>query len=343
MMPWVASQRSAHLADMIDHTTAIIVLMRHNTNVLYRGALSALVALASGCSLQTMAVNAVMPTLANPEVYLSEEDPELIRNALPFLLKTIESVLETEPLRRDALLFANNGFLLYANAFLQNEAALAEWSDYELAAELNERARRMYLRARNYGLRLVEIEHPGITDRLFEDPEAAVMVFDVEDVETLYYLGGAWMLGINLSLDRPALVADLPTARALLDRALLLDESYNKGVLHTAFITVESVGEALGGSYQRAREHFDRAVGLSEGLDAGPYISMAVGVSIAEENRQEFVELLETVLAIDVDKEPANRLFNVLSQKRARMLLDHVDDLFFEPITEESGAEQGVS
>ena len=317
--------------------------MRHNTNVLYRGALSALVALASGCSLQTMAVNAVMPTIANPEVYLSEEDPELIRNALPFLLKTIESVLETVPSRRDALLFANIGFLLYANAFLQNEAALAEWSDYELAAELNERARRMYLRARNYGLRLVEIEHPGITDRLFEDPEAAVMVFDVEDVETLYYLGGAWMLGINLSLDRPALVADLPTARALLDRALLLDESYNKGVLHTAFITVESVGEALGGSYQRAREHFDRAVGLSEGLDAGPYISMAVGVSIAEENRQEFVELLETVLAIDVDKDPANRLFNVLSQKRARMLLDHVDDLFFEPITEESGAEQGVS
>ena len=87
------------------------------------------------------------------------------------------SFLRTVPSRRDALLFANIGFLLYANAFLQNEAALAEWSDYELAAELNERARRMYLRARDYGLRLVEIEHPGITDRLFEDPEAAVMVF----------------------------------------------------------------------------------------------------------------------------------------------------------------------
>ena len=147
------------------------------------------------------------------------------------------------------------------------------------------------------------------------------------------------MLAINLSLDRPALVADLPSARALLDRALLLDESYNRGGLHAAFITVESVGEALGGSYQRAREHFDRAVALSDGLDAGPYISMAVGVSIAQENRQEFVELLETALAIDVDKEPANRLLNVLSQKRARMLLDHVDDLFFEPLDEEPGAE----
>ena len=315
--------------------------MRHNTNVSYREIVCVLVvsALISGCSLQTMAVNAVMPTIANPEVYLSEEDPELVRDALPFLLKTVESVLEATPSRKDALLFANNGFLLYANAFLQHDAAIAEWTDYERAAELNERARRMYLRARDYGLRLVEIEHPGITGSLLEDPLAAVMVFDVEDVETLYYLGGAWMLAINLSLDRPALVADLPSARALLDRALLLDESYDRGGLHSAFITVESVGEALGGSYQRAREHFDRAVALSEGLDAGPYISMAVGVSIAQENRQEFVELLETALAIDVNKEPANRLLNVLSQKRARMLLDHVDDLFFEPIHEEPGTE----
>ena len=315
--------------------------MRHKTNVSYRELVCVFVvsALISGCSLQTMAVNAVMPTIANPEVYLSEEDPELVRDALPFLLKTVESVLEATPSRKDALLFANNGFLLYANAFLQHDAAIAEWTDYERAAELNERARRMYLRARDYGLRLVEIEHPGITGSLLEDPLAAVMVFDVEDVETLYYLGGAWMLAINLSLDRPALVADLPSARALLDRALLLDESYDRGGLLSAFITVESVGEALGGSYQRAREHFDRAVALSEGLDAGPYISMAVGVSIAQENRQEFVELLETALAIDVNKEPANRLLNVLSQKRARMLLDHVDDLFFEPIDEEPGTE----
>ena len=59
-----------------------------------------------------MAVNAVMPTIANPEVYLSEEDPELVRDALPFLLKTVESVLEATPSRKDALLFANNGFLL---------------------------------------------------------------------------------------------------------------------------------------------------------------------------------------------------------------------------------------
>ena len=291
-------------------------------------------AVLSGCSLRTMAVNAVLPTLVNPDVYLSEEDPEVVRAALPFLLKTIESILDADPVRQDALLFANTGFLLYANAFLQADAELVEWDDYGRARELNERARRMYRRARDFGLRSVEIDHPGIEERLQTDPEAAVAVFGPADVERLYYLGGAWMLAISLGLDRPALVADLPAARALLDRALALDESYSRGALHSAFITLESVGETMGGSNARAREHFGRAVELSAGLDAGPYVSLATGVAVAEENREEFRELLETAVAIDPDTEPSNRLLNLVAQRRARSLLDHVDDLFFEPFDE---------
>ena len=61
----------------------------------------------AGCSLRTMAVNAVLPTLVNPAVYLSEEDPELVRDSLPFLLKTIESIIDADPARQDVLLFAN--------------------------------------------------------------------------------------------------------------------------------------------------------------------------------------------------------------------------------------------
>lgn len=288
----------------------------------------------AGCSLRTMAVNAVLPTLANPAVYLSEEDPELVRDSLPFLLKTIESIIEADPARQDVLLFANTGFVLYANAFLQADAAIAEWDDYDRALALNERARRMYLRARNYGLRNVEVAHPGITARLQSDPEAAVAVFEPEDVESLYYLGGAWMLAISLGLDQPALVVDLPAARALLDRALALDEGFERGALHSAFVTLESVGETMGGSYARARDHFERAIALSDGQDAGPYVALALGVSVAEENREEFRDLLETALAIDPAEAPANRLLNLIAQKRARVLLDHIDDLFFEPFDE---------
>ena len=293
----------------------------------------------TGCSLRTMAVNAVLPTLVNPAVYLSEEDPEVARAALPFLLKTIESIIEADPARQDVLLFANTGFVLYANAFLQADAAIAEWDDYARATELNERAHRMYLRARDYGLRNVEVGHPGITERLRSDPEAVVEEFGPDDVESLYYLGGAWILAISLRLDQPALVADLPAARALLDRALELDEDFERGALHSAFITLESVGEAMGGSYERAREHFARSVELSEGQDAGPYVSLATGVAVGEENRGEFRELLEVAIAIDPDEAPENRLLNTIAQRRARVLLDHIDDLFFPPLDDEAEQE----
>ena len=106
------------------------------------------------------------------------------------------------------------------------------------------------------------------------------MVFGVDEIETMYYLGGSWGLAISLGLDQPALAADLPAVRALMERAVVLDETYDQGALHGALITLESVPEEMGGSPERAREHFARAVELSRGFDATPYVSFAGSVSI---------------------------------------------------------------
>ena len=291
-----------------------------------------------GCSLRSMAVNAIVPTLADPTVYLSEEDPELVREALPFLLKTIESILTSSPDHREALLFACQGFALYANAFLETDASLAQWEDYEVTDLLNGRARRMHVRARDYCLRRIELDYPGIAKQLRLDPENAVQVFEDNDVETMYYLGGSWALAISLGLDQPALAADLPAVRALMRRAAVLDEDYNRGVLQTALITLEAVPDYMGGSADRAREHFARAVELSEGLDAAPYVSLASGVSISGNDRAEFERLLNEALEIDPDEDISNRLLNIVTQKRARVMLEHIDDLFDMPLGEDEGS-----
>ena len=53
----------------------------------------------------------------------------------------------------------------------------------------------------------------------------------------------------------------------------------------------------------------------------------------AEQGRQ----LLEQALAIDPNQDTSMRLLNLVNQARARMLLDHIDDLFFDPAeTEET-------
>ena len=165
----------------------------------------------SGCSLRTMAVNAIVPVLADPAVYLSEEDPELVRESLPFLLKTIESIILTAPEQDEALVSACSGFTLYGNAFLQVDADIASWDgEYDREIDLRDRTWRLYVRARDYCLRSLELKYEGFGDDVREDPAAALAVTEVEDVEVLFLLSAAWGLAISNALDQPELIADLP-------------------------------------------------------------------------------------------------------------------------------------
>ena len=289
---------------------------------------------ASSCSLRSMAVNTIGNVLASSrDVYASDEDPELVRDALPFSLKTFETLLDSSPEHEGILLSVCSGFTVYANLFLQTDADLAEWDDYGRALELRERARKMYVRARDYCLRRLDLKYPGITERLVLEPETAVMATELDDIEVLYWLGASWGLAISNGLDHPELVADLPAVKALLRHALELDEGYARGSIHGALITLEGLPREMGGSPERAREHFDRAVELSDGLDASHYVTLASSVSRAAEDRAEFERLLQQALAVDPNEDESLRLLNLVTQKRARALLDHIDELFFEEET----------
>jgi predicted anti-sigma-YlaC factor YlaD len=110
-------------------------------------------------------------------------------------------------------------------------------------------------------------------------------------------------------------------------RALQLDGSFNAGAIHAAMITLDSRVE-WGGSTALARTHFARAVELSKGLDPGPYVTLATSVAKPERNRAEFVELLEKALTIKPIDNPSNQLVILITQQRARRLLERVDDFF---------------
>jgi predicted anti-sigma-YlaC factor YlaD len=78
----------------------------------------------------------------------------------------------------------------------------------------------------------------------------------------------------------------------------------------------------------RARQHFDRAVELTGGKHAGPFVTFAESVSIAERNRAEFEALLRQALKVDVSSRPEWRLANRVMQRRAQWLLARTERLF---------------
>jgi predicted anti-sigma-YlaC factor YlaD len=287
-----------------------------------------LIGVLSACSLRSMAVNTMADTLAaSASVYASDDDPALVRDALPFSLKTIESLLDGSPNHPGLLIAACSGFTQYAYAFIQSDADLLDASEYPKAQDLRDRALRMYLRARDYCLRRLELEQPGVAARLVRSPETA-LTGKTDEVAALYWTGASWGAAISLGLDRPELVNAVPAVRALMARALSLDETYSGGAIHEAMIALDSLPEALGGSPEGARRHFERAVVLQRGRSPGPYVALALGVSVPRQDRAEFEQLMRQALAIDPEQDRTHRLATILAQRKAQYLLDHVDDLF---------------
>jgi predicted anti-sigma-YlaC factor YlaD len=212
---------------------------------------------------------------------------------------------------------------------VQQDAEVIEPTDLESSREMKARARRLYLRARNYGLRALEANHHGITNRLRSDPLAALKPTTKKDVPILYWTAMSWAAAISLSKDDPDLIADLPVVEALVDRCLDLDEAYDHGAIHSFLITYEMARQGVPGDpAERARKHFKRAVELSDGQLAGPYVSLAEAVAVQTQNRKEFEELLTAALAINPDGRPEWRLVNMVMQRRARWLQGRQDELF---------------
>jgi len=279
--------------------------------------------------LEGVAINTVASTLSETgTTFSSDEDLELVRDAVPFALKLYESILESAPKHQDLLRATCSGFTQYAYAFVQADAELLPAVEFEQSQAKKDRALKLFLRGRGYCLRAMELRKPGITSALQMDPDKALGWAKSKDVPLLYWTGASWGSAISIGLDKPELVADSAAVKALIQRALVLDEDYENGALHAVMISLESVPEAMGGSKDRARKHFDRAVELSKGLDPSPYVTFAASVSVATKNKAEFVKLLETALAIDPNEQPATRLATLVAQQRARNLLARVDELF---------------
>ncbi|MBN2451205.1 MAG: TRAP transporter TatT component family protein [Lentisphaeria bacterium] len=282
---------------------------------------------ATGCA--RLAINRLGDALAGSgTVFASDDDPDLVGDAIPFSLKLMESLLAERPKHEGLLLASASGFTQYAYAFVQQEADFAEEVDLERAMALRARACRLYRRARGYGLRGLEARHPGFAAALQTDPGTAVRAARKADVPFLYWTAAPWGSLLALSKDSPETLAEQPQVEALIDRAVELDGGFGGGQIHAFLIAYELArpagpGDALG----RSRRHFERAVELSRGRLAAPYVSFAETVCVKEQNALEFRELIGKALAIDPDAAPEARLENIIMQRRARWLLARADDL----------------
>ncbi len=290
--------------------------------------------LASGCSVKTYAINMVGNALASGNsVYETDDDIDLVGDALPFGLKLTESLLAQSPNHAGLLLTACRGFVLYAYAYVDYPAPPG-------------RRRRPRSRARAARPRPppvpagLPVRHPvdrALVPWLRGHPPGRSGRGRSCDAPSrrrtgrtlLYWTAAALGLAIAVSPDDAALLARLPEVQALLDRAIALDETWDDGALHEFKVTL--AGAAPGEpDVMRMTRHYERAVELSKGRSAGAYLAYAEAVSVPRQNAAEFRRLIEQALAVDPDADPKNRLVNLLAHRRARWLASRADELFLE-------------
>ncbi len=300
-----------------------------------RRAAALLVALAAltllgGCSARHLVADRVGDALATGgDVYASDPDIELVGAATPFGLKLLESVLAESPRHEGLLLALARGFTQYSYAYVELPADALEARDVTAAYAERDRARRLYLRARDYGLRGLDVGHPGVAARLATDPAGAAALLGRRDVPLMYWTAAAWGAAIALGKDDAFLVAGLPAVRELAARALALDESFDHGALHVLAISL-AMSEARPDRERvaNARQHLARALELSAGTEAAAYVTYAEAVAVPTADRADFDAMLARALAVDTAAAPHARLANELFQRRARALKARAGELF---------------
>jgi predicted anti-sigma-YlaC factor YlaD len=291
--------------------------------------------LLSGCSINTLAIRAVGDMLSSggeSTVFTGDDDPELMGDALPFALKLYEILLEGDPSNPALALATGRAFISYASAFVEGPAGELAPDQFDLQTAMHARAKKLFLRGREYVFSGLEIRRPGFRAAVkAKDPAPALAMLKRDDIDYVFWAAAGWLGAFGAEPFDFSLMVTLPRATAMLAQVEAWDEAYGQGALQEILISFYGSAPAdIGGSEKKARVSFQKAIDQSKGRHAGPYVSLASTVSVKNQDYKEFKELLSAALAIDPDMDLSSRLQNILSQRRAKWLLDHASDFFLE-------------
>jgi predicted anti-sigma-YlaC factor YlaD len=235
-----------------------------------------------------------------------------------------EALLSANPEHQGLINTTGSLFVMYANAFVQGPAERLPRSMFDQKQAATVRAKKLYLRGFAMLYKGLELKYPGFSTAYHKEKLKDYLAkMKKDDVPALYWSAAAGLSAYSLNPFDMELGVRIPEFYALVERAYELNPDFNSGALDEFLLIFHaSIPDVMGGDKSRIETHFQRAVEKSKGLTAGPYVTYAQSVSIPSQNYDKFKEMLEKALSIDPDKDPSNRLVNIIAQQKARYLLD---------------------
>ncbi len=271
------------------------------------------------CSTQKLVVRATSGLFSNGFATLNEEsDLNFAEQAIPGNLILLEAAIKSDPNNKMFLLLAAEGYTGYALGFVEDVSP--------------ERASPFYLKARDFALTVLKRDENfrKSFDLDIVQFQTALYATKKDDVPALFWTANAWGSYVNLNKTDINALADLPKIEAIMERVLQLDETYYFGGPHLFFGTIlASRPQMLGGNPQKAKEHFETCLSINRNTFLLAKFFYAKTYAVQVQDKELFIKLLEEILSAPGDILPQQRLANEIARKKAKMLLEKVDDLFF--------------
>jgi len=274
--------------------------------------------LISGCSINKLAINATGSIVEHTmDALMEESDLVFAEESAYGNLKLLEGLIKADPENEKFLFLAAKGFSSYALAFLEDND--------------KERAKIFYERGKGYGLRIL-LKNKRFNEAFNNDMDSfnqSLESFGRDDVSALFWTGFSWGNWINMNLDLPEALVDIPKVESIMRRVMELDETYYYGGVHLFFgISYGSRSRILGGNLEKARVHFDMAEKISKGNFLIDYYYKAMYYALPIQDRSLFESLLEKVITSPPDLLPEQRLVNEVAKVKAENLLYKMDEYF---------------
>jgi predicted anti-sigma-YlaC factor YlaD len=289
----------------------------------------------TNCSINNMVANALTSNVGGT-VFTGDSDPELVGDALPFAIKMFEALLDSTPKHQGLMLTTGSLFVMYANAFIQGPAEMLEVENWQEREAALDRAKQLYLRGNAILYRALDTKYKGFINAVAQEDtrEAMLKKCKKEDVSLLYWAVAGGLAAFSLDVLDFDLSVHLPEWSAMILRAYELDPDYGGSALDEFLIIFyAALPELLGGDKEKAKFHYQRVMEKTGGNSAGAYVSYAQSICISAQDYETYKDCLEKALAIDPDADISNRLITIISQKKARWLLDNAYKYFsFLPI-----------
>jgi len=291
-----------------------------------------------GCTVNTLVANALTGE-GSSTVFTGDPDPELVGDALPFAIKMYEALLDSTPKHQGLMFTTGSLFVMYANAFVQGPTEMLPADEWQAREEGMLRAKTLYLRGSGILYDALDAKYRGFAKTAAEGGDLSPILKKCKkaDAGLLYWAVAGGLAAYSIDVLDFDLGSRIPQWKAMILRAYELDPDFGTAALDEFFILFyASLPELIGGDRELAKIHFQRALDKTGGNSAGAYVSYAQAICVPAQDYDAYRDCLEKALAIDPNADLSTRLATVITQRKARWLLDNAYIYFsFLPIPDD--------